>query len=519
MAGMLGHSSSPVVLLLLLLLAADLRAGAFNILGICPSTSYSHQQPFQALMKALAQRGHKVTVISPVPLKKPMENYTDVDLSFTYKTEDCTKLRFMSAYEILRKNMDSSNELCEKQLFSPAVAELVERNEKFDAIVIEQLWFQCYYSLVKFYNYPVLIGFLSVGNLPYAMDSVGNPDDPFLNPDMAYAFTGRMNFGERVWNYLYTTYTRIYYNYRHLPEAQKIAERFSPGVSVSSIDRNFSLVILGNNHVLGYPKPLLPNVIEVHSLQITGDPGTLPEDIQNFLDESSEGAIYFSLGSNLQSQQLPAKALKALSDAFGSLKQRVLWKHSGPLPVQAANIKFVKWAPQQAILAHPNLKIYVMQGGLQSMQEAVYYGVPLLVLPFFGDQHFNGRKVVDSKIGQVLYVDTMTNESIVKAVNEILYDPTYSRNIKQMAAVLKDEQVKPIQRAIWHIEHVLKFPSARHFHYNGKDISAFEYYSTAAFILGLGAVLLSLVCLFCRALTTLMRYRENTELNEKDKRQ
>lgn len=48
-----------------------------------------------------------------------------------------------------------------------------ERNEKFDAIVIEQLWFQCYYSLVKFYNYPALIGFLSVGNLPYAMDSVG----------------------------------------------------------------------------------------------------------------------------------------------------------------------------------------------------------------------------------------------------------------------------------------------------------------------------------------------------------
>lgn len=47
------------------------------------------------------------------------------------------------------------------------------RNETFDAIIIEQLWYQCFYSLVKFYNYPVLIGFLSVGNLPYAMDSVG----------------------------------------------------------------------------------------------------------------------------------------------------------------------------------------------------------------------------------------------------------------------------------------------------------------------------------------------------------
>lgn len=99
---------------------------------------------------------------------------------------------------------------------------------------------------------------------------------------MAYAFTGRMDFEERLWNWLYTSYTRIRYNYFHLQEAQKIAERFSPGVSCSAIDRNFSLVILGNNHVFGYPKPLLPNVIEVHSLQITGDPGTLPEVINTF---------------------------------------------------------------------------------------------------------------------------------------------------------------------------------------------------------------------------------------------
>lgn len=41
----------------------------YNILGICPSASYSHQQPFQAFMKALAARGHSVTVVSTIPLK------------------------------------------------------------------------------------------------------------------------------------------------------------------------------------------------------------------------------------------------------------------------------------------------------------------------------------------------------------------------------------------------------------------------------------------------------------------
>lgn len=65
-----------------------------------------------------------------------------------------------------------------------------------------------------------------------------------------------------------------------------------------------------------------------------------------------------------------------------------------------------------------------MQGGLQSMQEAVHYGVPLLALPFFGDQHFNGRKILDAKIGLVLHVDTITNQSLVDAINELLQDHT-----------------------------------------------------------------------------------------------
>lgn len=47
------------------------------------------------------------------------------------------------------------------------------KNKTFDAVIIEQLWYQCYYALVNHYNSPALIGFLSVGNLPYAMDSVG----------------------------------------------------------------------------------------------------------------------------------------------------------------------------------------------------------------------------------------------------------------------------------------------------------------------------------------------------------
>lgn len=484
---------SMILAVFALLLSEQFISGAgFKILGICPSASYSHQQPFQALMKALAARGHAVTVLTTILLQESVENYEQVDLSFTYERKDCTGLRHMNAFSLLHKNMREGNSLCERQLFSPAVHRLLSQNKTFDAVIIEQLWYQCYYGLVKHYGYPVLVGFLTVGNLPYAMDSVGNPDDPQLNPDMAYPFTDRMTMNERLWNVLYTSWTRVYYRYWHLPRAQRIAEKFAPGTSVRDIDRNFSLVILGNNHVFGYPKPLLPNVIEVHSLQIKEERGeTLPKDIQEFLDKAVHGAIYFSLGSNLQTDQLPIGSLTKLRNALGSLKQRVLWKHAGNAAPPSDNIKFIKWAPQQAILAHPNLLVYVMQGGLQSLQEAVHYSVPVLAIPFFGDQLFNSRKILDAGIGLALNIDSFTEQTILLTINQLIQNESYRENIRTMSSIVKDELVKPMNRAIWNIEHVIKFRNSKHLRYHGHHIPLLDYYSTIGILVFLGALALA----------------------------
>ncbi|KAJ9600232.1 hypothetical protein L9F63_009457, partial [Diploptera punctata] len=40
-----------------------------RILGIFPTPAFSHQLTYQTIMKALAARGHQITVISPNPLQ------------------------------------------------------------------------------------------------------------------------------------------------------------------------------------------------------------------------------------------------------------------------------------------------------------------------------------------------------------------------------------------------------------------------------------------------------------------
>lgn len=53
-------------------------SGAYKILFAFPSPSKSHLIVVQGLSTYLAEKGHNVTVVSPFPLSKPMDNYRDI---------------------------------------------------------------------------------------------------------------------------------------------------------------------------------------------------------------------------------------------------------------------------------------------------------------------------------------------------------------------------------------------------------------------------------------------------------
>lgn len=68
-------------LLFLLLVIFIAKINGAKILGIFHLPSKSHHILGSTLLKALAERGHQVTMISPFPLKKPLKNYEDIHLS------------------------------------------------------------------------------------------------------------------------------------------------------------------------------------------------------------------------------------------------------------------------------------------------------------------------------------------------------------------------------------------------------------------------------------------------------
>lgn len=76
--------------------------------------------------------------------------------------------------------------------------------------------------------------------------------------------------------------------------------------------------------------------------------------------------------------------------------------------------------PRYKFSGHPNVKLFITQGGLQSLEEALFLGVPVLVLPFFGDQLSNAKRVTEHGLGLSLDHKTLEVPEFKGAILELI---------------------------------------------------------------------------------------------------
>lgn len=79
-------------------------------------------------------------------------------------------------------------------------------------------------------------------------------------------------------------------------------------------------------------------------------------------------------------------------------------------------------------LGHPNVKVFVTQGGLQSIEEAITRGVPMVGLPFLGDQPKNVKKLNKWGIGKSLNPMEMTPDMLKAAIMEVATNLRFVQN-------------------------------------------------------------------------------------------
>ena len=256
---------------------------------------------------------------------------------------------------------------------------------------------------------------------------LGNPAETASMPDMFLGYDNEMNLYERMintWSHLVWTTARFLW---HIPiQERTMREHFGPDTpSVQELESRVSLLIINSDVTLSYARALVPNVIMAGGMHIE-PPKPLPKDLAQFVEESKNGVIVFSMGSNLKSSDLPAEKRDALLNSFAKLKENVIWKwEEDALPGQPENVFLYKWLPQNDVLAHPNVKLFITHGGLYSTEEALYFGKPMVGIPIFADQMVNMRRVEKSGLGVTIDFKNLTETAVTNALKQVTVQQHY----------------------------------------------------------------------------------------------
>jgi UDP:flavonoid glycosyltransferase YjiC (YdhE family) len=90
--------------------------------------------------------------------------------------------------------------------------------------------------------------------------------------------------------------------------------------------------------------------------------------------------------------------------------------------------------PQLEILKRAHL--FVTHSGMNSTSETITYAVPIVSIPLEGDQHMNGKRICDElKLGVRLDARKLNEDSIIEAIDEVLSDDKYAKNIQEMSVI------------------------------------------------------------------------------------
>jgi UDP:flavonoid glycosyltransferase YjiC (YdhE family) len=252
-------------------------------------------------------------------------------------------------------------------------------------------------------------------------------------------------------------------------------------------------VFLNSHFTLGFPRPYFPNIIEVAGMHIKKKTNPLPDDIQKFIDDS-ESVIFFSLGGNLKSSAMPIEKQEAIIKSLTRVKERILLKWEDDENVKVNRHKFLvkKWFPQDDLLAHPKVKLFITHGGLLSGSEAVYHGKPLIVIPIFGDQKLNAARTELSGFGVRVDYANLTEKSLTWALNEVLMKEKYSTRVKELSKRFRDRPQHPVDIAKFYVEYVIKNKGAHFMQSSATHLNFIELHNLDVILIFAIALLLVL---------------------------
>jgi UDP:flavonoid glycosyltransferase YjiC (YdhE family) len=146
--------------------------------------------------------------------------------------------------------------------------------------------------------------------------------------------------------------------------------------------------------------------------------------------------VYVSLGTTYN--QAPT-FYRACFEAFADQPYQVVLSTGGraqDLPPAPANILVYEFVPQLRLLARASA--FVTHGGMNSANEGLHFGVPMVVVPQRGDQYLVAGRVTELGAGLTLAPRDATPDRLRAAVGRVLEEPSFRERARALGQGLDE---------------------------------------------------------------------------------
>ncbi|XP_063908498.1 UDP-glycosyltransferase UGT5-like isoform X9 [Zophobas morio] len=427
------------------------------------------------------EKQHDITYLSYFPIEEPLLNHTSVDLrqpGHSYLNNLDMAIftgTIVQKWLIINLVRAYAKGICEKDFGTDTVRKFLNQSGPFDLIVAPMFNSDCYLSFMYKFEAPV-VGVSTLSVMEWVSEKFGLSSNPAYVPNTLSELVNPITFVRRIDNFLMGVFHRLYYENLMVSNGEGIAKKYF-GEDLPPFKKlvyNVSMLLVNNHFNYHVPRPLVPAVVEIGGIHIRKI-RELPQDLEKWINESTHGVIYFSLGSMIKGHTFPDEKRQEFLKAFGRLPQRVLWKYENDtMPGKPDNVMIQKWMPQLDILCHPNVKAFISHGGLLGTTEAVHCGVPVMVMPQYGDQFTNAKALEANGGGVILHLYEATEEKVYDALKTIL-DPKFKKQAEELSTRFRDRPMPPLETAIYWVEYVARHRGAHHMRTAAVGMPLYKY--------------------------------------------
>nr|AIM58885.1 UGT1A7 [Macaca fascicularis] len=450
----------------------------------------SHWFTMRSVVEKLILRGHEVVVVMPevswqlgrslnCTVKTYATSYTleDQDREFMVLADAHWTARLQSAFSLLTSSSNGIFDLffsnCRSLFKDKKLVEYLKESS-FDAVFLDP-FDGCGLILAKYFSLPSVV--FARGTFCHYLEVGAQCPAPLSYiPRGLLGFSDAMTFKERVWNHITHLEEHLFCPYFLKNVLEIASEILQTSVTAYDLYSHTSIWLLRTDFVLDYPKPVMPNMVFIGGINCyQGKP--VPMEFEAYINASGEhGIVVFSLGSMVA--EIPEKKAMAIADALGKIPQTVLWRYTGTPPSNLANNTIlVKWLPQNDLLGHPMTRAFITHAGSHGIYEGICNGVPMVMMPLFGDQMDNAKRMETKGAGVTLNVLEMTSEDLENALKAVINDKSYKENIMHLSSLHKDRPVEPLDLAVFWVEFVMRHKGAPHLRPAAHDLTWYQYHS------------------------------------------